>query len=106
MIGGDTRDPDELEKQLFTMIEEFKQQPFDVEAIKRAKKKKIGSFLQALNAPEFIANQFTRYQFNGMNLFDVVPVLENLSTDTFKEVLEEHFDQACFTVCQVKPRKG
>ncbi|HET7615753.1 MAG TPA: pitrilysin family protein, partial [Bacillales bacterium] len=57
MIGGDTRDPDELEKQLFTMIEEFKQQPFDEEAIKRAKKKKIGSFLQALNAPEFIANQ-------------------------------------------------
>ncbi|HET7629120.1 MAG TPA: pitrilysin family protein [Bacillales bacterium] len=106
MLGGDTSHPDQLEQRLFEMIERFKNEPLDEASIARAKKKKIGSFLTALNAPEFIANQFTRYQFNGMNLFNVVPVLESLSTDVFAEVLHQHFDEAGFTVCQVKPRKG
>lgn len=105
MIGGDTRDPDELEKRLFSMVEEFKDQPLDEKAIERMKKKKIGAFLQSLNSPEFIANQFTRYQFSGMNLFEVVPMLEQLSANDLKRVLNEHFDEDCFTVCQVRPRK-
>lgn len=105
MIGGDTHDPDELEKRLFSMVEEFKEQPLDEKAIERVKKKKIGSFLQSLNSPEFIANQFTRYQFSDMNLFEVVPVLEQMSTDDLQKVLGEHFDEDCFTVCQVRPRK-
>lgn len=105
MIGGDTKDPDLLEKRLYSMIQDFKEEPFDEMAIERVKKKKIGSFLQSLNSPEFIANQFTRYQFAGMNLFEVVPVLEQLSADDLKRVLGEHFDEACFTVCQVRPRK-
>ncbi|HET7578534.1 MAG TPA: pitrilysin family protein [Bacillales bacterium] len=105
MIGGDTKDPDALEKRIFSMIEEFKEQPLDETAIKRAKKKKIGAFLQSLNGPEFIANQFTRYEFNGMNLFEVVPMLEQLTAEELKEALNEHFDEACFSVCQVRPRK-
>ncbi|HEX7065354.1 MAG TPA: pitrilysin family protein [Bacillales bacterium] len=105
MIGGDTNDPDALEKKLFSMIGEFKRQPLDNQAIDRVRKKKIGSFLQALNAPEFIANQFTRYEFSGMNLFEVVPVLESLTADDLQQVLEDHFDESCFTVCQVRPSK-
>ncbi|HET7658664.1 MAG TPA: pitrilysin family protein [Bacillales bacterium] len=106
MIGGDTKDPDLLEKRLYSMIQEFKEQEMDETAIERVKKKKIGSFLQSLNAPEFIANQFTRYQFADMNLFEVVPVLEQLTADDLERVLDEHFDEDCFTVCQVRPRKG
>ncbi|HEU5138841.1 MAG TPA: pitrilysin family protein [Bacillales bacterium] len=105
MIGGDTNDPDALEKKLFSMIEEFKSQPLDNQAIERVRKKKIGSFLQALNVPEFIANQFTRYEFSGMNLFEVVPMLESLTADDLQKVLEDHFDESCFTVCQVRPSK-
>lgn len=105
MIGGDTKDPDGLEKRLLAMITEFKQQPLEEAAIERTKKKKIGSFLQALNSPEFIANQFTRYRFSDMDLFNVVPMLEQLTADELKRVLEDHFDEACFTVCQIRPKK-
>ncbi len=65
-------------------------------------KKKIGSFLRSLNSPEYIANQFTRYQFNEMNLFEIVPTLEALSLEELKAALEEHFQFERFTVCQVK----
>lgn len=105
MIGGDTKNPDLLEKRLYSMIQEFKEEPLDEKAIERVKKKKIGSFLQSLNAPEFIANQFTRYRFAGMNLFEVVPVLEQLNGEDLAQVLGNHFDEDCFTVCQVRPRK-
>jgi predicted Zn-dependent peptidase len=74
------------------------------EALERTKKKKIGGFLRQLNSPEFIANQFTRYAFNDMNLFDVVPVLEQIRFSDVLETAEAFFDEERFTVCQVLPK--
>ena len=58
---------------------------FTTESLERAKKKKIGGFLRAVNSPEYIANQFTRYAFNEMNLFDIVPTLESITVDEIKD---------------------
>ncbi len=102
IIGGDTKHPDKLAERIKEMVESFKQTNLSEERVKRAVKKKIGSFLRSLNSPEYIANQFTRYQFNDMNLFDVVPVLESLTAEHLQEVLEDHFQFDRFTVCQVK----
>ncbi|TWI55222.1 EF-P 5-aminopentanol modification-associated protein YfmH [Halalkalibacter nanhaiisediminis] len=101
IIGGDTKHPDKLTERIKQMIESFKQSQLSEESVQRAVKKKIGSFLRSLNSPEYIANQFTRYQFNDMNLFDVVPVLESLTATHLEEVLEDHFQFDRFTVCQV-----
>ncbi|QOY34536.1 EF-P 5-aminopentanol modification-associated protein YfmH [Anaerobacillus isosaccharinicus] len=104
IIGGDTKDPDKLVSTLEEMISSFIQVPLDENAVKRAIKKKIGAFLRAVNSPEYIANQFTRYQFNDMNLFDVVETLENLTKDELEQKAKEHFDPTMFTVCQVLPK--
>lgn len=101
IIGGDTKHPDLLAQRVREMIESFKLTTLSDERVNRATKKKIGSFLRSLNSPEYIANQFTRYQFNDMNLFDVVPVLESLTATHLQEVLEDHFQFERFTVCQV-----
>lgn len=101
IIGGDTKHPDKLAERLQQMIETFKQTALAKVEVDRVLKKKIGSFLRSLNSPEYIANQFTRYQFNEMNLFDVVPVLESLTLDELQEVLADHFQFERFTVCQV-----
>ncbi|WP_088105149.1 EF-P 5-aminopentanol modification-associated protein YfmH [Halalkalibacter urbisdiaboli] len=102
VIGGDTKHPDKLAQRVEEMVKSFTQKPLVQEDIERAIKKKIGSFLRSLNSPEYIANQFTRYQFNNMNLFDVVPTLEALTLDYLEEVMKGHFDFNRFTVCQVK----
>lgn len=104
LIGGDTEDPDALAGRLFSIVESFKHGSLSEEETERVKKKKIGAFLQSLNAPEFIANQFTRYQFNGMNVFDVVPTLEEMTTEDLRHTLDHHFHESGFTVCQVRPR--
>lgn len=104
IIGGDTKDPDQLVKTLEDMIGSFVQKPLDEKAVQRAIKKKIGAFMRAVNSPEYIANQFTRYQFNEMNLFDVVEVLENLTREELEQKAKEHFDLEMLTVCQVLPK--
>lgn len=51
----------------------------------------MGNFLRAINSPQFIANQFTRYRFNKMDLFEILPTLENLIEKELEEVLHQHF---------------
>ncbi len=104
IIGGDTKDPDQLVETLEEMIQTFIQKPLDDNMVKRAIKKKIGTFMRSLNSPEYIANQFTRYQFNAMNLFDVIGTLENLTKEELEEKAKGHFDPKMFTVCQVLPK--
>ena len=106
MIGGDTNEPDQLADTLKKMLLSAKQSDiFTLEGLERTKKKKIGTFLRAINSPEYIANQFTRYAFNEMNLFDVVPTLESITVDDVKAVIADFIEEERFTVCQVVPKQ-
>jgi predicted Zn-dependent peptidase len=106
MIGGDTNNPDKLAETLKDMLLTAKQgDAFTTESLERTKKKKIGGFLRAVNSPEYIANQFTRYAFNEMNLFDIVPTLESITMDEIKTAAAEFISEDRFTVCQVVPKK-
>ncbi|MEN8699528.1 EF-P 5-aminopentanol modification-associated protein YfmH [Bacillus infantis] len=105
MLGGDTSDPDQLAGTLRSMLLEAKTgDVFSQEALDRTKKKKIGAFLRSVNSPEYIANQFTRYAFNGMDLFEVVPEIEKISLEQLKETANVFLSEDRFTVCQVVPK--
>ncbi len=80
MVGSDTAHPVELQEGVKRVMNDAaKELPFTQEDLDRVKRRKIGFTLRALNSLEFIANQFTRYKFNDMNLFDIVPVIEQLT---------------------------
>ncbi|MBM7694764.1 putative Zn-dependent peptidase [Peribacillus deserti] len=105
MIGGDTNNPDQLEEKLRGYLLAARNgEGLNEDALSRTKKKKIGAFLRALNSPEYIANQFTRYAFNEMNLFDVLPVLEQITFDDIKNTAQRLIDDSRMTVCQVVPK--
>jgi predicted Zn-dependent peptidase len=104
-VGGDTEKPDELAEKVQSLLLKAKQQSlFTEEGLERTKKKKIGAFLRAINSPEYIANQFTRYAFNEMDLFEVVPTLESLKYDDIQAVASTIISEERFTVCQVVPK--
>ncbi|RBW69906.1 EF-P 5-aminopentanol modification-associated protein YfmH [Bacillus taeanensis] len=103
-IGSNSNKSDQLAEKVWSLIKAFKQGSLTQEAVESAQKKKIGSFLRSLNSPEYIANQYTRYRFNGMNLFDVVPTLENITVEDVVNVLNEHFTEEALTVYQVVPK--
>lgn len=108
LIGSDSEQPEQLAKLIKAKLAETeKGNLFTSEDVERIKRKKIGFFLRALNSIEFIANQFTRYKFNDMNLFDVVPVLETITVEdiekAFKTIQGEE-QQTVFTIMPVSGR--
>lgn len=103
IAGSDTQDPDLLAERLQNMMMEAGMQLNEGE-LERAKKKRIGGFLRAFNSPEYIANQFTRYNFNGVNLFEVVPILESISFKDLTTAANEIFSEERMSVCQVVPK--
>ncbi|MGJ7920996.1 EF-P 5-aminopentanol modification-associated protein YfmH [Neobacillus sp. LXY-4] len=105
MVGGDTSDPNKLAETIKGMFfEAINGGSFTEDGLNRSKKKKIGAFLRAVNSPEYIANQFTRYAFNEMDLFSVVPTLEQITLEDVKQAGAELISEDRFTVCQVVPK--
>ncbi|MGM9957316.1 MAG: EF-P 5-aminopentanol modification-associated protein YfmH [Peribacillus sp.] len=105
LIGGDTANPEKLTKSLMGILEKSKKGTgLSEESLQRTIKKKIGSFLRSLNSPEYIANQFTRYAFNEMKLFDVVAVLEKLKMEDIEQVAKDLISVERMTVCEVLPK--
>lgn len=104
MIGSDTVNAQELVQSIKqAIIDHTNDWQFTEEDLKRVTRKKIGFFLRALNSIEYIANQFTRYSFNKMNLFDVVPALEKLTMEQVKNAFESLKDEQAHTVFTIVP---
>jgi predicted Zn-dependent peptidase len=108
MIGSDTEQPDALVAAIKAQLEKANEASIFTKEDERIKRKKIGFFLRALNSIEFIANQFTRYKFNDMNLFDVVPMLEKLTVadivEAFKTVQGDE-QQTVFKILPINERE-
>ncbi|RLQ95679.1 EF-P 5-aminopentanol modification-associated protein YfmH [Falsibacillus albus] len=105
MIGGDTEKPDQLADRIQQILLAAKNgESLSEEALERSKKKKVGAFLRAINSPEYIANQFTRYAFNEMELFEVVPTLEKITFEDIKREAARLIEEDRLTVCQVIPK--
>ncbi|MFJ7933203.1 EF-P 5-aminopentanol modification-associated protein YfmH [Sporosarcina sp. NPDC096371] len=104
MVGSDTDQPEQLESAIRkTLQDAVEKWPITPVELDRMRKKKIGQFMRSLNSPEFIANQFTRYTFNKMNLFDVVPTLEKLTVDNLQAAFQTFADASGHTVYSVVP---
>lgn len=91
-IGGDTKDPDLLLKRIREEVDVILASGFAESDFERARKKKMGGYLRMLNSPESIAHEFTRYQFRGGNLFEVLPIYESISLDEVNKRLRGHVD--------------
>ena len=104
MVGSDTEQPQQLESAIRKTIRQAVEAwPITNVELDRMRKKKIGQFMRSLNSPEFIANQFTRYAFNNMNLFDVVPTFEKLTVENLRDAFQTFSDESGHTVYSVVP---
>ena len=104
LIGSDTSEPELLGERIKEQLSlAANGELFTEEAVERIKRKKIGFFLRALNSLEFIANQFTRYRFNDMDLFEVVPTLETLTIDDVKKAFQAILGEEQQTVFKIMP---
>lgn len=92
IIGGDTQDPELLIERIRHELDGMLESGLDEETFERSRKKKIGNFLRLLNSPEAIANEFTKYKFKEIDLFDILPVYEGLTLEEVNARFREHFN--------------
>lgn len=92
VVGGDTKDPERLMARLREEVEAVQQAGFKQDAFERSRKKRVGAFLRTLNSPESLANEFTKYKFRGVDLFDILPVYESLTVNDVNNRVKEHFN--------------
>ncbi|RKP55520.1 insulinase family protein [Cohnella endophytica] len=90
MIGGETRDPDELVSRVSDALYAAARDGIAPEIFERTRRKRIGSFLRMMNSPESIASEFTRYRHLGGDLFTLVEVYESLTLEEVNARLKEH----------------
>jgi len=102
IIGGNSCEPEKVIACISETIHRFKTESISEEDAERVINKEIGRFLSSINSLQFIANQFTRYRFNEMDLFDVLPALEGLTKSDLEDVLHLHFSDESKTTLIVK----
>lgn len=103
IFSSDTNKPEELKNKLVNILLNARNLEIPESDFNRIKNKILGSTLKSLNSPEAIANSFTRFKFNNMNLFDAIKEYEMLTLDDIKGVLD-FFDEKAITTNIIMPK--
>lgn len=56
------------------------------------KKQFIGEFISSLNSPEYIANQYAKLYFEGVSVFDMLDIVENITLDSINETANQYLN--------------
>lgn len=96
IITSATQQPDKLKDLLLTELEQKKGQLVDEEAFELLKKQFIGEFITGLNSLEYIANQYTKLYFEGVSLFDLLDIVENITLESVNSTV-----QTCLNIEQM-----
>lgn len=108
VIGGETSDPERLHAALVEGVERLCREGVRPGDFERVRRQYIGSFLDAFNSLEFIANSFLSNYFRDISLFDYVEAVDALTLDALNERLHDHFDfgRSAVSVLWPKGKRG
>lgn len=106
ILGGNTAEPDKLADKIKEQLLKIKDTTLSEEEFERIKKKKVGQFLRAMNSLEFISNQFIHYNLLDIDLFEIVPTIESITTDQVNDFIKNWIGEERIAVCQIVPKKG
>lgn len=104
IIGGDSKEPKEVKRVIHEYIEKYKKEGLDKVQFERSKKKKIGNFLKYFDSVNFIANNFTSYNFKGINVLDYLDVIKEITFEEVQERLNSHLKEEFSVISIVEPK--
>lgn len=97
MVSSDTKKPEELLKRLRQILLDARHLKISEEEFTVIKNKHKGRSIRALNSVENIANAFTRFEFNGSNMFESLEIYDELTVKDVEEVLPFFTEEAITT---------
>ncbi|MFW3582199.1 EF-P 5-aminopentanol modification-associated protein YfmH [Staphylococcus caprae] len=92
IITSATQHPDELKELLINELKKYRGHLADQEAFDLLKKQFIGEFISSLNSPEYIANQYAKLYFEGVSVFDMLEIVENITLESVNETSKLFLD--------------
>ena len=105
LIGGQSKDPKEVEKRIKKEIEKMKQEKIDTEYFDRIKKKIYGDYVSEYNNVADIARMFIQDNVKGINSFEYLNQFETVGEKYIKEILNDVFKEDKMVMSVVKSKK-
>ncbi|UXR77495.1 MULTISPECIES: pitrilysin family protein [unclassified Staphylococcus] len=92
LVTSTTDEPDKLKTKLLAELQEKIGRVDDQTAFELLKRQFIGEYISSLNSPEHIANQATKYYFDGVALFELLDIIDEITLDSMNETVRERLD--------------
>ncbi len=104
MLGGESKNPEEVQDRILKEIKLLKKQGLDEEAFNRLINAFKGRFLRQLNSLENISRSFINLYFKGVTMFDYLEVYDKMKFDYITDVFDSHFDIKHMALSVVKQK--
>ena len=100
MISGESDDPNEILERIKDHISNFQ---FDEDDLVRCKRVLYAEFLMDFDSTEEIANNMIDYIFEGFDLFEYGHLIEDITADEIRELLNKMFKEEYYSMSVVYP---
>lgn len=102
MIGGKTQQPEKFREIMMMLLNKMKEQPISEEAFEQMRRKRIGRFLRELNSPENIANQMIHYKAFGINYFEMMEKIQNLTLQEINDFIPTWLEEDKISIFNIQ----
>lgn len=104
LISGNTEDVDGFSDAISDIVDEVNSENyFTDEKLTLKKREVIGDYLSSLNSPEYIATQYTKYYMDGIDLYELLEVIDNISNEDIAYYFKTMLDDKYKVLSVVKP---
>ncbi|MBN1442105.1 MAG: insulinase family protein [Planctomycetes bacterium] len=103
LVGGDTPDPDRLEKILLERLSELRDHPLPPADFEREKRKFIGTFIRSFNSLEYLAANYTYFRFHGYDLFRTIDLLSRVTREMVLDRIRDLLEPERMSIAVVVP---
>ncbi len=104
ILGGESKNPHEIQKRLLAEIERLKAEGLDEERFDIIKKSKYGQLIRSFNNVEVCASLMLNSHFTGVEAFDTVEVLASITFDDINSQLNTLFDSQKVAISIIKSK--
>lgn len=105
VVSGVSKDPEEVKRRIDKYISELRINGINQEEFQLNKRKKIGAFLKLFDSTSYIANNFLRFIFKGVNILDYLDTLKEIEIDDITSRLNNFFLEDYSVISIVRPKK-
>lgn len=103
LIAGNTQEPETFSRVVKELLQSTQSLDLTELECERMKKRNIGRVLRGMNSTENIAQNFTWYDQQGLDFFELIPIIQGFTVKEINDFMHEWIDEKRITVCTIIP---